>query len=103
MITTTSRIEDKKLLGLILPKHTMETSLCVQYAPYITQEFALSSVEFATRHDKLQILIADVVLRLLDVFAMLAACAFQSESTHIRPLVADGILSHGLLAEFDVL
>ncbi|GJQ98010.1 hypothetical protein Tco_0009149 [Tanacetum coccineum] len=49
MITTNSRIEDKKLLGLILPKNTMETSLCVQDAPYITQEFALSSVEFATR------------------------------------------------------
>ncbi|GJU66961.1 hypothetical protein Tco_1253220 [Tanacetum coccineum] len=44
MITTNSRIEDKKLLGLILPKNTMETSLCVQDAPYITQEFALSSV-----------------------------------------------------------
>ncbi|GKF14685.1 hypothetical protein Tco_0056147 [Tanacetum coccineum] len=50
MITTNSKIEDKKLLGLILPKNTMETSLCVQDAPYITQEFALSSVEFATRY-----------------------------------------------------
>ncbi|GKF55529.1 hypothetical protein Tco_0165869, partial [Tanacetum coccineum] len=30
MITTTSRIEDKKLLGLILPKDTMQTFLCVQ-------------------------------------------------------------------------
>ncbi|GKC00750.1 hypothetical protein Tco_0986886 [Tanacetum coccineum] len=49
MITTTSRIEDKKLLGLILPKNTMETSLCVQDAPCITQGFALSSVEIATR------------------------------------------------------
>ncbi|GKC04016.1 hypothetical protein Tco_0995626 [Tanacetum coccineum] len=49
MITTNSRIEDKKLLGLILPRNTMETSLCVQDAPCITQEFALSSVEFATR------------------------------------------------------
>ncbi|GJU64775.1 hypothetical protein Tco_1246610 [Tanacetum coccineum] len=51
MITTNSRIEDKKLLGLILPKNTMETSLCVQDAPYITQEFALSSVKFATSGD----------------------------------------------------
>ncbi|GJS53601.1 hypothetical protein Tco_0626963 [Tanacetum coccineum] len=32
MITTTSRIEDKKLLGLILPKDTIETFLCVQDA-----------------------------------------------------------------------
>ncbi|GJY52669.1 hypothetical protein Tco_0443516 [Tanacetum coccineum] len=48
MITTNSSIEDKKLLGLILPKSTMETALCVQDAPYITQEFALSSVEIAT-------------------------------------------------------
>ncbi|GJU36796.1 hypothetical protein Tco_1185150 [Tanacetum coccineum] len=37
MITTTSRIEDKNLLGLILPKNTMETSLYVQDAPTITQ------------------------------------------------------------------
>ncbi|GJR91314.1 reverse transcriptase domain-containing protein [Tanacetum coccineum] len=44
MITTNSSIEDKKLLGLILPRNTMETSLCVQDAPCITQEFALSSV-----------------------------------------------------------
>ncbi|GJT81585.1 hypothetical protein Tco_1055927 [Tanacetum coccineum] len=32
MITTNSSIEDKKLLGLILPRNTMETSLCVQDA-----------------------------------------------------------------------
>ncbi|GJY60038.1 hypothetical protein Tco_0459930 [Tanacetum coccineum] len=49
MITTTSRIEDKNLLGLILPKDTMETFLCVQNAPCITQEIALSSVELATK------------------------------------------------------
>ncbi|GKC96596.1 hypothetical protein Tco_1162038 [Tanacetum coccineum] len=41
MITTTSRIEDKNLLGLILPKDTMETFLCVQNAPAL-QEIALS-------------------------------------------------------------
>ncbi|GJU25573.1 hypothetical protein Tco_1164194 [Tanacetum coccineum] len=46
--TTNNSIEDKKLLGLILPKITMETALCVQDAPCITQEFALSSVEIAT-------------------------------------------------------
>ncbi|GJR46074.1 hypothetical protein Tco_1314177 [Tanacetum coccineum] len=45
MITTNSRIEDKKLLGLILPKDTMETFLCVQNAPCITQEFELSNVD----------------------------------------------------------
>ncbi|GKC95430.1 hypothetical protein Tco_1160872, partial [Tanacetum coccineum] len=49
MITTTSRIEDKNLLGLILPKDTMETFLYVQNAPCITQEIALSSVELATK------------------------------------------------------
>ncbi|GJZ08468.1 hypothetical protein Tco_0542751 [Tanacetum coccineum] len=41
MITTTSRIEDKNLLGLILPKDTMETFLCVtKNAPGNTQEIA---------------------------------------------------------------
>ncbi|GJT09697.1 hypothetical protein Tco_0856739 [Tanacetum coccineum] len=49
MITITSKIEDKNLLGLILPKNTMETFLYVQDAPYITQEFALSSVGLATK------------------------------------------------------
>ncbi|GJR47634.1 hypothetical protein Tco_1315737 [Tanacetum coccineum] len=49
MITTTSRIEDKNLLELILSKDTMETFLCVQNAPCITQEIALSSVELATK------------------------------------------------------
>ncbi|GKE32376.1 hypothetical protein Tco_1451698, partial [Tanacetum coccineum] len=43
------KIEDKNLLGLILPKDTMETFLCVQDAPCITQEIALSSVELATK------------------------------------------------------
>ncbi|GKB10848.1 putative reverse transcriptase domain-containing protein [Tanacetum coccineum] len=60
MITTNSRIEGKKLSGLMLPprlrtksilktKGTQETFLCVQDAPCITQEFALSSVGFATK------------------------------------------------------
>ncbi|GKF61753.1 hypothetical protein Tco_0181807, partial [Tanacetum coccineum] len=48
MITTNSRIEGKKLLGLILLKDTMETFLYVQDAPCITQEFALSNVRLAT-------------------------------------------------------
>ncbi|GKB99461.1 hypothetical protein Tco_0985598 [Tanacetum coccineum] len=42
-------IENKKLLGLILPKDTMETFLYVQNAPYITHEFALSNVRLATK------------------------------------------------------
>ncbi|GJU99159.1 hypothetical protein Tco_1328430 [Tanacetum coccineum] len=60
MITTNSRIEGKKLSELILPpqlrtkgilktRGTMETFLCVQDAPCITQEFAQSSVRLATR------------------------------------------------------
>ncbi|GJT67352.1 reverse transcriptase domain-containing protein [Tanacetum coccineum] len=49
MITSTSRIEDKKLLGLILPKDTMDTFPCVQDAPCITQEFALSGVGLAMK------------------------------------------------------
>ncbi|GJU29440.1 zinc finger, CCHC-type containing protein [Tanacetum coccineum] len=59
MITTNSRIEGKKVSGLMLPprlrtksilrtKDTHETFLGVQDAPYITQEFALSSVKLAT-------------------------------------------------------
>ncbi|GJX91005.1 hypothetical protein Tco_0344331 [Tanacetum coccineum] len=48
-INISQRIEDKKLSGLILPKGTMETFLCVQDAPCITQEIALSSVELATK------------------------------------------------------
>ncbi|GKB60564.1 hypothetical protein Tco_0916750 [Tanacetum coccineum] len=47
MITTNLRIEGKKLLGLILPKDTMETFLYVQDAPCITPKFALSNVNFA--------------------------------------------------------
>ncbi|GJR36891.1 reverse transcriptase domain-containing protein [Tanacetum coccineum] len=46
---TSSKIEDKKLLGLILLKDTMDTFLCVQDVPCITQEFALSSVGLATK------------------------------------------------------
>ncbi|GJZ58514.1 hypothetical protein Tco_0614008 [Tanacetum coccineum] len=49
VINISQRIEDKKLLGLILPKDTIETFLCVQDAPYITQEIALSSVGLATK------------------------------------------------------
>ncbi|GJT34047.1 reverse transcriptase domain-containing protein [Tanacetum coccineum] len=61
MITTNSRIEGKKLSELMLPpqlrtkgilktKGTMETFLCVQDAPCITQSiFALSSVILATK------------------------------------------------------
>ncbi|GJW45981.1 hypothetical protein Tco_0077627 [Tanacetum coccineum] len=60
MITTNSRIEGKKLSELMLPpqlrtkgilktKGTMETFLCVQDAPCITQEFALLSVRLATK------------------------------------------------------
>ncbi|GJR83381.1 putative reverse transcriptase domain-containing protein [Tanacetum coccineum] len=62
MITTNSRIEGKKVLGLMLPprlrtksilktKDTQETFLGVQDAPYITQEFALSSVRLTTSFD----------------------------------------------------
>ncbi|GKA70251.1 hypothetical protein Tco_0776315 [Tanacetum coccineum] len=47
--TTNSRIEDKKLLGLIMPKDTMETFLCVQDAPCITHEFALLNVRLVTK------------------------------------------------------
>ncbi|GJT51690.1 hypothetical protein Tco_0977847 [Tanacetum coccineum] len=60
MITTNSRIEGKKLSELMLPpqlrtkgimktKGTMETFLCVQDAPCVTQDFALSSVRLATK------------------------------------------------------
>ncbi|GJU07071.1 putative reverse transcriptase domain-containing protein [Tanacetum coccineum] len=60
IITTNSRIEGKKLSELMLPpqlrtkgilktKCTKETFLCVQDAPCITQEFALSSVRLATK------------------------------------------------------
>ncbi|GKA03286.1 hypothetical protein Tco_0676067 [Tanacetum coccineum] len=52
------KIEGKKLSELMLPpqlktkgilKSTMETFLCVQDAPYITQEFALLGARLATR------------------------------------------------------
>nr|GEV76407.1 reverse transcriptase domain-containing protein [Tanacetum cinerariifolium] len=54
MITTNSKIEDKKPLGLMLPpqlktKGILETFLCVKDVPYITQDLALSSVRLATR------------------------------------------------------
>ncbi|GKA33367.1 retrotransposon protein, putative, ty3-gypsy subclass [Tanacetum coccineum] len=54
MITTNSRIEDKKLSGLMLlpqlkTKGILETFLCVKDVPYITQDLALSSVRLATR------------------------------------------------------
>ncbi|GJZ70686.1 hypothetical protein Tco_0634537 [Tanacetum coccineum] len=60
MITTNSRIEGKKVSGLMLPprlrtksilktKDMQETFLGVQDAPYIIQEFALSGVRLATR------------------------------------------------------
>ncbi|GJQ95320.1 hypothetical protein Tco_0006459 [Tanacetum coccineum] len=71
MITTTSRIEDKKQLGLILPKDTMETFLCVQDAPCITQEFALSSVGLATKRSigtRCQGSLDDVLIALLKIY-----------------------------------
>nr|GEY89259.1 reverse transcriptase domain-containing protein [Tanacetum cinerariifolium] len=60
MITTNSRIEGKKLSGLMRPprlrtkgiletKGTMETFLYVQDAPCITPDFALLSVRLATK------------------------------------------------------
>ncbi|GJU05092.1 hypothetical protein Tco_1121522 [Tanacetum coccineum] len=60
MITTTSRIEGKKLSevmlspqlrtkGILKTKGTLETFLCVQDASCITQEFAQSSVRLATK------------------------------------------------------
>ncbi|GKE15953.1 putative reverse transcriptase domain-containing protein [Tanacetum coccineum] len=64
MITTTGRIEDKNLLGLILPKDTMETFLCVQDAPCITQEIALSSVGLATKWYHAKILCDEKVVHI---------------------------------------
>ncbi|GJX07870.1 hypothetical protein Tco_0195802 [Tanacetum coccineum] len=54
IITTNSRIEDKKLSGLMLPPQLkivgmLETFPCVKDAPCITQYLALSSVRLATR------------------------------------------------------
>nr|GEU97725.1 hypothetical protein [Tanacetum cinerariifolium] len=59
-ITTNSRIEGKKLSRLMLPpqlrtkgilktKGTMETLLCVQYAPCIIQDLAMLCARLATR------------------------------------------------------
>ncbi|GJZ32803.1 hypothetical protein Tco_0578239 [Tanacetum coccineum] len=54
MITTNSRIEDKKPSGLMLPPQLkivgiLGTFPCVKDAPYITQDLALSSVRLAAR------------------------------------------------------
>ncbi|GJW43557.1 putative reverse transcriptase domain-containing protein [Tanacetum coccineum] len=54
MITTNSRIEDKKTLGLMLSPQLktigiLEAFPCVKSAPCITQDLALSSVRLATR------------------------------------------------------
>ncbi|GKE62493.1 hypothetical protein Tco_1512860 [Tanacetum coccineum] len=54
MITTNSRIEDKKPSGLMLPPQLktvgmLETFLYVKDVPCITQDLALSSVRLATR------------------------------------------------------
>ncbi|GJV09355.1 putative reverse transcriptase domain-containing protein [Tanacetum coccineum] len=54
MITTNSRIEDKKPSGLMLPPQLkivgiLGTFPCVKDAPCITQDLALSSVRLATR------------------------------------------------------
>ncbi|GKA41877.1 putative reverse transcriptase domain-containing protein [Tanacetum coccineum] len=62
MITTNSRTEGKKVSGLMLPprlrtksimkiKDTQENFLGVQDAPYMTQEFTLSSVRLATSYN----------------------------------------------------
>ncbi|GJZ46244.1 hypothetical protein Tco_0593840 [Tanacetum coccineum] len=56
MITTNSRIEDKKPTGLMLPpqmeiKGMLETVTCVRNVPYIIQDLALSSVRLATSFD----------------------------------------------------
>ncbi|GKF30292.1 hypothetical protein Tco_0100090, partial [Tanacetum coccineum] len=54
MITTNSRIEDKKPSGLMLPPRLkivgiLGTLPCVKDAPCITQDLALSSVRLAIR------------------------------------------------------
>ncbi|GKE39744.1 putative reverse transcriptase domain-containing protein [Tanacetum coccineum] len=53
MITTNSRVEDKKPSGLMLPPQLktigiLETFPCVKDVPYITLDLALSSVSLAT-------------------------------------------------------
>ncbi|GJU53220.1 putative reverse transcriptase domain-containing protein [Tanacetum coccineum] len=60
MITNNNRAEGKKPSGLVLPpqlkiKGILETFLCVNYVPYITQDLALSGVRLATRERALQI------------------------------------------------
>ncbi|GJY63189.1 hypothetical protein Tco_0464649 [Tanacetum coccineum] len=57
MITTTSRIEDKKPSKLILPPMDMlETFPCVRDVDYITRDLAVSSVrdELATLETTLE-------------------------------------------------
>ncbi|GKA64790.1 reverse transcriptase domain-containing protein [Tanacetum coccineum] len=59
MITTNSRIEDKKPSGLMLSPQLktvgiLEAFPCVKSAPCITQDLALSSVRLATRERALQ-------------------------------------------------
>ncbi|GKC86913.1 hypothetical protein Tco_1147562, partial [Tanacetum coccineum] len=54
MITTYSRIEGKKPLGIMLSSQLktigiLEAFPCVRNAPCITQDLALSSVRLATR------------------------------------------------------
>ncbi|GKD28962.1 hypothetical protein Tco_1239740, partial [Tanacetum coccineum] len=54
MITTNSRIEGKKLSGLMLSSQLkivgiLEAFPCVRNAPCITQDLAMSSVKLATR------------------------------------------------------
>ncbi|GKF20251.1 hypothetical protein Tco_0068889, partial [Tanacetum coccineum] len=54
MITTNSRIEDKKLSGLMLPPQLKIVGIlgifpCVKDAPCITQDLALSSFRLETR------------------------------------------------------
>ncbi|GJV42628.1 hypothetical protein Tco_1421068 [Tanacetum coccineum] len=60
MITNNNRAEGKKPSGLVLPpqlkiKGILETFLCVNYVPYITQDLALSGVRLATRERALRI------------------------------------------------
>ncbi|GJW54250.1 hypothetical protein Tco_0098335 [Tanacetum coccineum] len=59
MITTNSKIEDKKPLGLMLSPQLktvgiLEAFPCVKSVPCITQDLALSSVRLATRKRALQ-------------------------------------------------
>ncbi|GJT13197.1 hypothetical protein Tco_0860239 [Tanacetum coccineum] len=57
MITTDSRIEDKKPLELILPPMDMdilETFPCVKDVDYITRDLAVSSVRISTLETTLE-------------------------------------------------